>query len=98
MAGQYLRAMLAVLPVVPYTEQTAYGHARIWAELEPAGKMAGDYDIYPLIAQGKPGVRLPAICRMTGVAGRTGLAKAARFAELRLCGYPDTRRLAPASR
>jgi predicted nucleic acid-binding protein len=42
---QYLQAMLAVLPVVPYTEQTAYGHARIWAELEGAGKMAGYYDL-----------------------------------------------------
>ena len=42
---QYLRALLAVLPVVPYTEQTAYGHARIWAELEAGGKMAGYYDL-----------------------------------------------------
>jgi tRNA(fMet)-specific endonuclease VapC len=42
---QYLQAMLAVLPVVPYTEQTAYGHARIWAELEASGKMAGYYDL-----------------------------------------------------
>ena len=41
----YLRAMLAILPVVPYTEQTAYEHARIWAELEEAGKMAGYYDL-----------------------------------------------------
>ena len=42
---QYLQAMLAVLPVVPYTEQTAYEHARIWAELEAAGRMAGYYDL-----------------------------------------------------
>ena len=42
---EYLQAMLAVLPVVPYTEQTAYEHARIWAELETAGKMAGYYDL-----------------------------------------------------
>ena len=42
---QYLQALLAVLPVVPYTEQTAYGHARIWAELEAAGKMVGYYDL-----------------------------------------------------
>ena len=42
---QYLQSMLAVLPVVPYTEQTAYGHARIWAELEAAGRMAGFYDL-----------------------------------------------------
>jgi len=42
---QYLEAILAVLPVQPYTEQTAYEHARIWAELEAAGKMAGYYDL-----------------------------------------------------
>ena len=42
---QYLQAVLGVLPVVPYTEQTAYEHARIWAELEAAGKMAGYYDL-----------------------------------------------------
>jgi tRNA(fMet)-specific endonuclease VapC len=42
---QYLQAMLAILPVVPYTEQTAYEHARIWGELERAGKMPGYYDL-----------------------------------------------------
>ncbi len=42
---QYLEAILAVLPVVPYTEQTAYLHARIWAELESSGKMIGFYDV-----------------------------------------------------
>ncbi len=42
---QYLRSVLAVLPVRPYTEQTAYEHARIWAELEAAGKMIGYYDL-----------------------------------------------------
>ena len=33
------------LPIIPYTEQTAYEHARIWAELEAAGKMIGYYDV-----------------------------------------------------
>jgi predicted nucleic acid-binding protein len=28
-----------------YTEQTAYEHARIWAELEASGKMIGFYDL-----------------------------------------------------
>lgn len=42
---EYLEAVLALLPVIPYTEQTAYEHARIWAELEKAGKMAGYYDL-----------------------------------------------------
>jgi tRNA(fMet)-specific endonuclease VapC len=41
----YLRAFLSALPVVPYTEQTAYEHARIWAQLEAAGKMIGSYDM-----------------------------------------------------
>lgn len=42
---QYLEAVLAPLPIIPYTEQTAREHARIWAELEGAGKMIGYYDI-----------------------------------------------------
>ncbi|HKW62553.1 MAG TPA: hypothetical protein VJN89_08420 [Candidatus Acidoferrum sp.] len=33
------------LPIIPYTEQTAYEHARIWAELEAAGKRIGFYDL-----------------------------------------------------
>jgi tRNA(fMet)-specific endonuclease VapC len=41
----YLSAVLASLPVVPYTEQTAYEHARIWAELEASGRMIGFYDL-----------------------------------------------------
>jgi predicted nucleic acid-binding protein len=36
---------LAPLPVILYTEQTAREHARIWAELEAAGKMTGYYDV-----------------------------------------------------
>lgn len=42
---QYLQAILGALPIIPYTEQTAYEHARIWAELESAGKMIGYYDV-----------------------------------------------------
>jgi tRNA(fMet)-specific endonuclease VapC len=42
---QYLQTVLALLPVIPYTEQTAYEHARIWAELESSGKMIGYYDL-----------------------------------------------------
>src|ERR1051325_7299237 len=42
---QYLQSVLAVLPVIPYTEQTAYEHARIWAQLEASGKMTGYYDL-----------------------------------------------------
>lgn len=42
---QYLQTILASLPVIPYTEQTAYEHARVWAELESSGKMIGFYDV-----------------------------------------------------
>src|ERR1039457_5187234 len=36
---RYLQAILTSLPIIPYTEQTAYEHARILAELESAGKI-----------------------------------------------------------
>src|SRR5208282_2508708 len=42
---KYLEAIVAALPVIPYTEQTAYEHARIWADLQSAGKMIGSYDL-----------------------------------------------------
>lgn len=42
---QYLQTILASLPVIPYTVETAYEHARIWAELESSGNMIGYYDI-----------------------------------------------------
>ena len=42
---QYLQNLLGLLPVLPYTEQTAYEHARVWAYLEASGKMIGYYDI-----------------------------------------------------
>lgn len=42
---QYLESVLAILPVLPYTEQTAHEHARIWAQLESSGKMIGFYDV-----------------------------------------------------
>ena len=41
----YLRTILAALPIIAYTEQTAYEHARIWAALESSGKMIGFYDL-----------------------------------------------------
>jgi len=41
----YLRTILEVLPIIPCTEQTAYHHARIWAQLESSGKMIGPYDL-----------------------------------------------------
>lgn len=42
---QYLQAVLAPLPIIPYTELTAREHARTWAELEAVGKMIGFYDV-----------------------------------------------------
>jgi tRNA(fMet)-specific endonuclease VapC len=41
----YLRAILDRMPVIPYTEQTAYQHARIWAALDSSGRMIGFYDL-----------------------------------------------------
>ncbi|HEY5915555.1 MAG TPA: PIN domain-containing protein [Verrucomicrobiae bacterium] len=40
-----VEAILASLPIIPYTEQTACEHARIWAELETSGRMIGYYDL-----------------------------------------------------
>ena len=42
---RYLQTIVNALPVIPYTEQTAYEHSRLWAELESAGKMIGFYDV-----------------------------------------------------
>lgn len=42
---RYLECVLGPLPVLPYTEQTAHEHARLWAQLEAAGKMIGAYDL-----------------------------------------------------
>lgn len=42
---QYLEGIMAVMPIIPYTEQTAHEHARTWAKLEAAGKMIGFYDL-----------------------------------------------------
>lgn len=41
----YLRTILTGLPIIPYSEETGYEHARIWAELESSGKMIGYYDL-----------------------------------------------------
>jgi tRNA(fMet)-specific endonuclease VapC len=42
---RYLDAILESVPILPYTEQTAYQHARIWAALEASGKMIGAHDL-----------------------------------------------------
>jgi tRNA(fMet)-specific endonuclease VapC len=42
---RYLQTVLGALPIIPYTEQTAYHHARVWAQAEATGKMIGYYDL-----------------------------------------------------
>jgi tRNA(fMet)-specific endonuclease VapC len=41
----YIRKILALVNILPYTGTTALEHARIWAELESASKMIGFYDL-----------------------------------------------------
>ena len=41
----YLETVFTILPVIAYTDEIAREHARIWAELETAGKMTGYYDL-----------------------------------------------------
>ena len=41
----YIRKMLSLVKILPYTETTALEHARIWAALESSGKMIGSYDL-----------------------------------------------------
>ena len=41
----YVRRTLASLLILPYTEHTAFEHARIWAELDAAGRMISSHDL-----------------------------------------------------
>ena len=41
----YLRTITSALPIIPYTEHTAYEHARLWAQLQSTGSMIGYYDV-----------------------------------------------------
>jgi len=43
--ARFLQTILELLPIIPYTEQTAFEHARIWAALESSGTMIGSYDL-----------------------------------------------------
>src|SRR6266852_282425 len=42
---RYVRAVLEPVPIISYSEQTAYEHARVCAELDASGKMIGLYDL-----------------------------------------------------
>lgn len=41
----YVRRTIGRSQILPYTEHTAFEHARIWAELESSGTMIGYYDL-----------------------------------------------------
>lgn len=41
----FLRRIFTMFEVAPYTEQTGFEHARIWAALESSGEMIGPHDL-----------------------------------------------------
>jgi predicted nucleic acid-binding protein len=41
----FLRRLFANFDIVPYGEQAAFEHARLWAELESSGQMIGSHDV-----------------------------------------------------
>jgi tRNA(fMet)-specific endonuclease VapC len=41
----FLQRVFATFSIVPYTEQTGFEHARLWAELESSGQMIGPHDL-----------------------------------------------------
>ena len=41
----YIRKILSLANILPYTHATALGHARIWADLVSSGTMIGFYDL-----------------------------------------------------
>ena len=42
---RFLESVFALFEPVAYTAMTAFHHARLWAELESAGKMIGAHDL-----------------------------------------------------
>ena len=42
---RYIAALLDLLPVIPYTQSTAFEHAHLWASLESSGQVIGAYDL-----------------------------------------------------
>ena len=42
---QYIRGVINAFPIIPYTEQIAFEHARIWAILEFSGHPISPYDL-----------------------------------------------------
>jgi predicted nucleic acid-binding protein len=41
----FLQRILANFDLAPYSINTAFEHARLWAELESSGEMIGSYDV-----------------------------------------------------
>jgi tRNA(fMet)-specific endonuclease VapC len=41
----FLERFLSLFEFVAYTEENAYGHARLWAQLESSGRMIGAHDL-----------------------------------------------------
>jgi predicted nucleic acid-binding protein len=41
----FLQRVFATFDFVPYGEEAAFEHARLWAELESRGQMIGSYDL-----------------------------------------------------
>ena len=42
---RFLERVFEAFEIVPYTERTAFEHARLWAELETKGAMIGAHDM-----------------------------------------------------
>ena len=42
---KYLKSIVSPMTIIPYTDDTAYEHARIWARLETIGRTLDDYDM-----------------------------------------------------
>lgn len=42
---RFVERLLSRLPIIPYTAETAREHARVWAELEAAGRRSGSHDM-----------------------------------------------------
>ena len=70
---QYLERLIATLPVIPYTQRTAYEHARIWAEVDARGTMIGYYDLIVAATALERGSQLATFNRrpFTQIAGLT---------------------------
>ncbi|MGD0731071.1 MAG: PIN domain-containing protein [Terracidiphilus sp.] len=42
---KFIQENLAAFEIIPYTEQTAFHHARLWADLESKGQIVGAHDL-----------------------------------------------------